>query len=158
MARTTPATQALVKAGVAFELVAYDYDPGDQRVGLQAAEAIGESPARVFKTLMMEADGKPVCVLIPSDREASLKKVAAHFGAKHAAMMTPAAAERLTGYHVGGISALGQRRRVPTAVDASALGFETVFVNGGQRGLQAKLAPADLLRALDARAADLMGK
>jgi Cys-tRNA(Pro)/Cys-tRNA(Cys) deacylase len=73
-------------------------------------------------------------------------------------MMTPAAAERLTGYHVGGISALGQRRRVPTAVDASALGFETVFVNGGQRGLQAKLAPADLLRALDARAADLMGK
>lgn len=158
MAKTTPATQALAKAGVSFELVAYDYDPGDQRVGLQAAEAIGESAARVFKTLMMEADGKPVCVLIPSDREASLKKVAAHFAAKHAAMMAPTAAERLTGYHVGGISALGQRRKVPTAVDASALDFDTVFVNGGQRGLQAKLAPADLVRALDARTADLLGK
>ncbi len=158
MAKTTPATLALTQAGVAFDLVSYDYDPGDERVGLQAASAIGESPARVFKTLMMEADGKPVCVLLPSDREASLKKVAALFGAKHAAMMTPPAAERLTGYHVGGISPLGQKRKVPTAVDASAEGFDTVFVNGGQRGLQAKLAPADLIRVLDAKCADLLGK
>ncbi len=158
MAKTTPATLALKKAGVAFELLAYDYDPGDERVGLQAAAAIGEDPARVFKTLMMETDGKPVCIVIPSDHEASLKKVAALFGAKHAAMMTPAAAERLTGYHVGGISPLGQKRKVPTAIDETALAHDTVTVNGGGRGLQARLKPADLIRALDARVTDLLGK
>lgn len=157
MAKTTPATLALQKAGVAYELVTYDYDPGDERVGLQAAAAIGEDPARVFKTLMMEADGKPVCVVIPSDHEASLKKVAAVFGAKHAAMMKPPAAERLTGYHVGGISPLGQKRKVPTAVDETAFVFDTVYVNGGQRGLQARLAPADLVKALEAQTADLLG-
>ncbi|MGE4526985.1 MAG: Cys-tRNA(Pro) deacylase [Rhodospirillaceae bacterium] len=158
MAKTTPATRALDKAGAAYALVTYDYDPGDERVGLQAAAAIGEDPARVFKTLMMEADGKPVCVVIPSDHEASLKKVAALFGAKHAAMMKPPAAERLTGYHVGGISPLGQKRAVPTAVDETALAFDAVFVNGGQRGLQAKLAPAELIRALSAKVADLLGQ
>jgi len=158
MAKTTPATRALDAAGVAYSLVTYDYAPGDERVGLQAAAAIGENPARVFKTLMMEADGKPVCVVIPSDREASLKKVAALFGAKHAAMMKPPAAERFTGYHVGGISPLGQKRAVPTAVDASALDHDTVFVNGGQRGLQAQLSPAELIRALAAEVTDLLGK
>ncbi len=158
MAKTTPATLALKKAGVDFELLTYDYDPGDERVGMQAAAAIGEDPARVFKTLMMEADGKPVCVVIPSDHEASLKKVAALFGAKHAAMMTPAAAERLTGYHVGGISPLGQKRRVATAIDESAMAFDTITVNGGGRGLQVRLEPAGLVKALDARVADLLGK
>jgi len=158
MAKTTPATRALDQAGAAYTLVTYDYDPGDERVGLQAAAAIGEDPGRVFKTLMMEADGKPVCVVIPSDHEASLKKVAALFGAKHAAMMKPPAAERLTGYHVGGISPLGQKRAVPTAVDETALVFDAVFVNGGQRGLQAKLAPAELIRALSAKVADLLGQ
>ncbi|MBN2752574.1 MAG: Cys-tRNA(Pro) deacylase [Rhodospirillaceae bacterium] len=157
MAKTTPATRALDMLGIAYTLAVYDYNPGDERVGMQAAAAIGVDPARVFKTLMMEADGKPVCVLIPSDREAALKKVAALFGAKHAMMMVPTAAERLTGYHVGGISPLGQKRRVPMAVDASALTFDTVFVNGGQRGLQAQLAPADLIGALTAKTADLLG-
>lgn len=158
MAKATPATRALDQAGAAYTLVTYDYDPGDERVGLQAAAAIGEDPGRVFKTLMMEADGKPVCVVIPSDHEASLKKVAALFGAKHAAMMKPPAAERLTGYHVGGISPLGQKRAVPTAVDETALVFDAVYVNGGQRGLQAKLAPAELIRALSAKVADLLGQ
>lgn len=157
MAKTTPATLALKRAGVAFELIAYDYAPGDERVGMQAAHAVGEDPARVLKTLMMDLDGKPVCVVIPSDREASLKKVAALFGGKHAAMMTPAAAERLSGYHVGGISPLGQKRRVPTAVEESALAQPYVLVNGGQRGLQARLAPADLVAALGAKTADLLG-
>lgn len=95
--RSTPATLALTKAGVAFELHTYDYAPGEQRVGLQAAEALGEPPARVLKTLVALVDGKPVCIVLASDREASLKKVAAAFGGKAAKMAPPADAERITG-------------------------------------------------------------
>ncbi|RVU14681.1 Cys-tRNA(Pro) deacylase [Methylobacterium oryzihabitans] len=153
MSKTTRATQALVRAGVPHSVHAYAYDPDAPRIGLQAAEALGVAPAQVFKTLMALADGKPVCALVPSDREASLKKLAAAFGAKSAAMMRPADAERATGYHVGGISPLGQKRAVPTLVDASALGQEAIFVNGGQRGLQVRLAPGDLVALLGARTA-----
>jgi len=156
LSRTTPATLALRKAGVAFDVVTYDYDPGAERVGLQAAEAMGAEPRRVLKTLMAEADGKPVCVVVPSDREVSMKKLAAAFGARSAQMMKPADAERLTGYKVGGISPFGQRRKVPTAIEETALGEERVFINGGQRGLQVRLAPADAKLAMEAKAAALV--
>lgn len=156
MSKTTPATLALRKAGLAFDVVTYDYDPGADRVGLQAAEAMGADPRRVLKTLMAEVDGKPVCVVVPSDREVSMKKLAAAFGAKSAQMMKPADAERLTGYKVGGISPFGQRRKVPTAIEETALEEDRVFINGGQRGLQVRLAPADAKLAMEAKAAALV--
>ncbi|MGE7416408.1 Cys-tRNA(Pro) deacylase [Methylobacterium tarhaniae] len=151
MSKTTRATQALARAGIPHTVHAYAYDPDAPRIGLQAAEAMGVSPGEVFKTLMATVDGKPVCVLVPSDREVSLKTLAAAFKAKSAAMMRPADAERLTGYHVGGISPLGQKRAVPTLVDTAALGHPEIFVNGGQRGLQLRVKPADLVRVLQAR-------
>jgi Cys-tRNA(Pro)/Cys-tRNA(Cys) deacylase len=156
MSKTTRATLALQKAGVAFTSVAYDYDPNADRIGLAAAEAIGEDPFRVLKTLMAEVDGKPVCVVVPSDREVSMKKLAAAFGGKAAHMMKPADAERSTGYHVGGISPFGQKKQVSTAIEIAALDEPHVFINGGQRGLQVRLAPADALRALNAIAAPLI--
>jgi len=156
MSKATRATQALQQAGIAFTLHSYDYDPSAERIGLQAAEAIGEPPRRVLKTLMAEVDGKPVCVVIPSDREVSMKKLAAAFGGKSAQMMRPADAERLTGYHVGGISPFGQKRRVPTAMEEAALAEPYVFVNGGQRGLQIRLAPEAARAALGGKAAPLV--
>ena len=114
MSKTTRATQALEGAGVAFTLHTYDYDPDAPRIGLQAAEALGEDPCRVLKTLMAEVDGKPVCVVVPSDQEVSMKKLAAAFGGKSANMMKAPDAERLTGFVVGGISPFGQKKAVPT--------------------------------------------
>lgn len=153
MSKTTRATQALQKAGVAFTLHTYDYDPDADRIGLQAAEAIGADPGSVLKTLMAEVDGKPVCVVVPSDHEVSMKKLAAAFAGKSAHMMKPADAERLTGYHVGGISPFGQKRAVPTVVEESALSLPAIYLNGGQRGLQVRLAPADAVAALKAKVA-----
>lgn len=153
---STPATKALEKAGISFELVTYDYAPGNDRVGLQAAEAIGAHPSQVFKTLMVELDGKPACAIIPSDRELNMKKLAKALKGKSAAMMDPQKAERLTGYKVGGISPLGGRKRLPTALDASAQTFETLFLNGGQRGLQVKLKPDDLVTVLSCEVEDLV--
>jgi len=155
MSKTTPATQALLKAGIAFSLANYDYDPNAERVGLQAAEAMGVSPGEVFKTLMAELDGKPVCAIVPSDEEVNMKKLAAALGGKSAHMMKPADAERLTGYKVGGISPLGQRKPVPTALDEMALLYDEIFLNGGQRGLQIRIKPADLVTALNCTVADL---
>jgi len=149
MSRSTPATLALTKSGVRFEVLSYDYDPDAKRIGLQAAEALGEPPHRVLKTLVAQVDGKPVCLVLPSDREASMKKVAAAFGGKSAAMLPVPEAERLTGYKVGGVSPFGQKRRLRTAIEAAALSEPYVYVNGGQRGLQLKLAPADLVRATE---------
>lgn len=153
MSSETPATRALKALGIGFDLVTYVYDPGAERVGLQAAAAIGEPPSRVLKTLILKIDGKPVCVVLASDREVSMKKAAAAFGGKSAAMMPVPDAERLTGYKVGGVSPFGQKRTLPTVVDADAMGEVMVYVNGGQRGLQLRLAPADLLRAAGARPA-----
>ncbi len=155
MAKATPATVALERAGVAFTLHEYDYDPGAARIGLQAAESLGVAPQRLLKTLMAKAGGAIVCVLIGSDRELSLKKLAAAAGAKDAAMLAPAEAERATGYRVGGISPFGQKKRVRVFVDRAALEYATVIVNGGRRGLQIELAPGDLVRLLDAIAAEL---
>jgi len=156
MSKTTRATQVLAKSGVEFTVHTYDYDPNAERVGLQAAEALGEEPRRVLKTLMAAVDGKAVCVVVPSDREVSMKKLAAAFGGKSANMMKPADAERLTGYHVGGISPFGQKKLVPTALEEAALKEALVYMNGGQRGLQVRLAPGDALKALNAKAASLI--
>lgn len=150
MSKSTPATVALTKAGIAFELHTYDYDPNAERIGLQAAEALGCPPSQVLKTLMTEVDGKPVCVVLPSDREVSMKKLAAAVGGKTAQMMKPAAAERLTGYKIGGVSPFGQRKAVRTVIEDGAQAHALVFINGGQRGLQVKLAPQDARLALDA--------
>jgi len=158
MSKTTPATLALTKTGVPFTLATYEYDPTAERVGLQAAEALGVPPSMVLKTLMAEVDGKPVCVVVPSDDEVSMKKLAAAFGGKSAQMMKPDAAERLTGYKVGGISPFGQRRPVPTAVEEEALLNDDVFLNGGQRGLQVRLKPDDLVRALGAKTVPLVAE
>lgn len=156
MSKATRATQALQKARIAFETVTYAYDPDADRVGLQAAEAIGVPPHRVLKTLMAEVDNRPVCVIVPSDREVSMKKLAAAFAGKSAQMMRPADAERLTGYHVGGISPFGQKKRVPVAIEASAMEEEHVFLNGGQRGLQLRMTPDDVRAALEAKVASLI--
>ena len=155
MAKGTPATVALSKAGIAFKLHEYDYDPTAARIGMQAAEALGVDPARLLKTLMAKTGGAVVCVLVPSDSEVSLKKLAAAAGAKDAAMLPPAEAERVTGYHVGGISPFGQKKRARVFVAHSALAHASIIVNGGRRGLQIELAPADLVRVLEATAVEL---
>lgn len=158
MSKTTRATQALAKAGVTFTVHTYDYDPNAERIGLQAAEAIGEEPHRVLKTLMAEVDGKAVCVVVPSDREVSMKKLAAAFGGKSAAMMKPAIAEKATGYVVGGISPFGQKKKVPTAIEEAAMSEAFVYMNGGQRGLQVRLSPVDAQRVLDAVIASVIAE
>ncbi|KKC25677.1 Cys-tRNA(Pro) deacylase [Sphingomonas sp. SRS2] len=158
MSRTTRATHFLTEARVAHTVHSYDYAPGGERVGLQAAEALGEDPARVLKTLMIEIDGRPACAVIPSDRELSMKKAAAALGAKSAQMMKPADAERITGYHVGGISPFAQKKRVAVAIEAGAMGEDLVYINGGQRGLQVRLAPGDAAKALGAIVADVVAE
>jgi Cys-tRNA(Pro)/Cys-tRNA(Cys) deacylase len=156
VSHTTQGTLLLTKLGIAFTLHPYDYDPEAPRVGLQAAEALGVDPAQLFKTLMAEVDGKPVCVAVPSDAEVSMKKLAAVFGGKAAAMMKVPEAERLTGYKVGGIGPFGQKRKVPTAIDETAELFDRIYLNAGQRGLLLAMTPADAVRAAEAKLADLV--
>jgi len=156
MSKVTRATRALEQAGIAFTVHGYDYDPDADHIGLQAAEALGEPPARVLKTLMALVDGRPVCVIVPSDREVSMKKLAAAFGGKSAQMMKPADAERMSGYKVGGISPFGQTRRLPALIEEQALAHDAVYVNGGQRGLQVRLRPGDALTLLKALAAPVV--
>lgn len=156
MAKTTRATQALDKAKVAFTVHTYDYDPDADSIGLQAADALGETASRVLKTLMAEVDGKAVCVVLPSDCEVSMKKLAAAAGGKSANMMKPAQAEKQTGYVVGGISPFGQRKTVPTFIEENALNEPYVFMNGGQRGLQVRLAPTDAATAMKAKSASIV--
>lgn len=150
----TPATTALDAAGVAYTARAYEHDPAAQSYGLEAAEALGVDPARVFKTLMVEiaeGAGSRLCVaVVPVTGSLDLKAAAAALGGKKAAMADAAAAERRTGYVVGGISPLGQRQPSPTVLDDSALGHGTVLVSGGRRGFDIELAPADLVRLTDA--------
>jgi Cys-tRNA(Pro)/Cys-tRNA(Cys) deacylase len=154
MSTATPATRALDKAGIAYEVLEYDYVAGQDKIGLHAAAAIGADPASVLKTLMVEVDGKPVCTAIPSNRNLSMKKVAQAFKGKSAQMMDPAKAERLTGFRTGGISPFGQKRSVPTAFHAPAL-MEQIVLNGGKRGMMVRLAAADALFAATAKSVDL---
>ncbi|MGA9657803.1 MAG: Cys-tRNA(Pro) deacylase [Asticcacaulis sp.] len=156
MSKTTPATSMLSRLSVAHQLHPYDYDPEAARIGLQAAEALGIDAAQTFKTLMAEVDNKPVCVVVPSDGEVSMKKLAATFGGKSARMMKVADAERLTGYKVGGISPFGQRRISPTAIDETAQLFDKIYINAGGRGLLLSIAPDDAAKVLKAAYVDLM--
>lgn len=158
MSKMTRATDMLESAGAGFSVHTYEYDADAQHIGLQAAEALGEAPARVLKTLMALVDGKPVCVIVPSDREVSMKKLAAAVGGKSAQMMKPADAERVTGYKVGGISPFGQRKKSPAVIEIQSLVHDRVYMNGGQRGLQVCLAPADAQRILGAIAASLVAE
>ena len=149
MSRVTRATKMLEHAGIAFTVHSYDYDPDADHIGLQAAESLGEPPERVLKTLMALVDRKPVCVIVPSDREVSMKKLAAALGGKSAQMMRPADAERISGYRVGGISPFGQIRKLQTVIEAQALVHDVVYINGGQRGLQVRLKPRDVVSLLN---------
>lgn len=153
MSKSTPATAALDKAKVAYTVATYDYDPSADRVGLQAAEALGAPASEVLKTLIVKVDGKPACVVLASDREVSMKRLAAALGGKSAEMAPVPEAERITGYRVGGVSPFGQKKRLPTVLDAEAAALPAAFMNGGQRGLQVRLAPSDLVRVLDAKVA-----
>ncbi|MBL8561066.1 MAG: Cys-tRNA(Pro) deacylase [Gemmobacter sp.] len=153
---STQALRFLAAQGVAVTLHPYDYDPGAEAVGMQAAMALGIDPALMLKTLMVEVDGKPACCVIPADRQLSMKRVAAGFGGKAAAMMPPAKAEKLTGYRVGGISPFGQKRAVPTALEAAACAAPKVWINAGQRGLLLGIAPGAALAVLTAQALPLI--
>ena len=151
--RGTTATLALERAGIPFTVHEYAHDPRHESYGREASEALGVSPGRVFKTLIAEVDGALVTGVVPVEGELDLKALAAAAGGKKAAMAQVAAAERATGYVAGGISPVGQRKRLPVVVDESALGFDTVFCSGGRRGLEIELAPADLVRAAGATVA-----
>jgi len=156
MSMATRATKALEQAGLPFTVHRYAYDPGADRIGLQAAEALAESPARVLKTLMARVDGKPTIAIVPSDHEVSMKRLAAALGGKAAEMMAPTDAERLSGYKVGGISPFGQTRTLPVVMEVQALDQPLVYINGGQRGLQVRLDPRAAAALLKAVAAPLI--
>ena len=152
----TQATRALKAAKTAFEPLEYDYVAGQNRIGEHAADAVGEDPRVVLKTLMIEVDGKPACVAIPVAASLSMKAAARAFGGKSATMMEPAKAERLTGFRTGGISPFGQKRRVPCAMEETVLDAPLIVLNGGQRGLMVRLAPADALAVAGATPAPLI--
>jgi Cys-tRNA(Pro)/Cys-tRNA(Cys) deacylase len=142
----TPATVALRKAGIEYVAREYEHDPAAASYGMEAATALGVEPARVFKTLLVDT-GKGLAVgIVPVDRQLDLKAVAAALGTKKVAMAQPADAERITGYVVGGISPVGQKRPLPTVLDTSAAEHPTILVSGGRRGLDLELAPDDLTR------------
>ena len=155
MAHSTRATRALEQAGIAFALHSYAYDPAADSIGLAAAQALGVDAGQVFKTLMVLADGKPACVIAPSNGEVSLKRAAAALGAKAAAMMPRPNAERVSGYRIGGISPFGQTRKLPAVLDETALLWDAIFINGGQRGLQVLVSGEDVARVLGAVVADV---
>ncbi len=155
VSKGTPATVALTQAKVPFEVHAYAHDPAAQSYGTEAAEAMGVPPERVFKTLLADVDGKLTVAVVPVSGQLDLKALATAAGGKKAAMADPAAAERATGYVLGGISPLGQRKKLPTVIDESALEYDTVFCSAGRRGLEIELAPADLVRLTSAHTAPI---
>jgi Cys-tRNA(Pro)/Cys-tRNA(Cys) deacylase len=151
----TPATTALSTASVPFTVHDYDHDPRSESYGEEAAAALGVSADRVFKTLLADVDGVLTVAVVPVSGQLDLKALARATGGRKASMADPTAAERSTGYVVGGISPLGQKRRHPTVVDVTALDHTTVFVSAGRRGLEVELAPADLVRLTAAVAAPI---
>ncbi len=152
----TPAVEAAKAAGIAYEVVQYEHDPAAESYGLEAAETLGVAPERVFKTLLAKVDGRTLAVgIVPVAQRLDLKALAAAAGGRKAEMADPAEAQRATGYVVGGISPLGQKRRLVTVLDESALAHDTIYVSGGRRGLEIVLAPADLLRLTDGGAAPI---
>ena len=151
----TPAITVLSTAGVGFTAHAYDHDSASASYGLEAARALGLDPARVFKTLVASVDGELVVAVVPVAGSLDLKALAGGVGGKRAELADPVLVERTTGYVLGGISPLGQRRVLPTVIDATALAYPTVFVSGGRRGLEVELDPADLVRLTAASTASL---
>ena len=151
----TPATVALTAARVRFTLHPYEHADDERHFGEEAAAALGVDPGRIFKTLVVDVGGPLAVAVVPVARSLDLKAFAAVLGRKKAAMADPAAAERSSGYVRGGISPLGQRRRLPTVLDASAGAFDTVYVSAGRRGLQVELSPADLARVTGATLAPI---
>lgn len=147
----TPATTALVEAGITFTLHPYEHHDDNTHYGEEAAQALGVEETRIFKTLVADVAGRLVVAVIPVARQLDLKALAAAFDAKKATMADPQVAARSSGYVVGGISPIGQRHPLPTVVDTGADAFETVFVSAGRRGLQVELSPADLRTVTDAR-------
>jgi Cys-tRNA(Pro)/Cys-tRNA(Cys) deacylase len=142
----TPATAALTRAATDFTLHPYEHDPAAQAYGEEAADALGVPYERIFKTLVAELESGLAVAVVPVSGKLDLKALAAALGGKRAAMAEAAKVERVTGYVVGGISPLGQRKRLPTVVDSSALEFGTIFFSAGKRGLQIEATPADLIR------------
>jgi Cys-tRNA(Pro)/Cys-tRNA(Cys) deacylase len=138
----TPAIAAVEATGVQFAVHEYAHDPKAGSYGLEAAEALGLDPARVFKTLVVDADGTLAVAVVPVSAQLDLKAL----GGKRTTMAGRAAAERATGYVLGGISPLGQRRPLLTTIDPSALDHETIYVSAGRRGLELELDPRDLVR------------
>ncbi|HEX6453640.1 MAG TPA: Cys-tRNA(Pro) deacylase [Trebonia sp.] len=153
--RGTPATIALERAKIPFTLHEYAHDPKAASYGLEASEALGVPPEQVFKTLVAAVDGKLTVGVVPVNRQLDLKALAAAAGGKKAVMADVTAAERATGYVAGGISPVGQKRRLPVFVDESAASFSTIFCSAGRRGLEISLAPADLARCAGAAFARL---
>lgn len=151
----TPATEALSRAGVPFALRAYDHDPRAESYGLEAAQALGVAPERVLKTLMTQVDGVLTVAVVPVSGQLDLKALARAVGGRRAEMADVAVAQRATGYVVGGISPIGQRRAHPTVVDSSVLDHPTVLVSGGRRGLDLELAAADLVSVTAATTAPI---
>jgi len=151
----TPATVALTKAGIAFTMREYAHDPRATSFGLEAAEALGVPAEQVFKTLLADVDGSLAVAVVPVSGQLDLKALARALGGRKAQMADPATAERATGYVVGGISPIGQKRAHPTVVDDSALEHPSVLVSGGRRGLDLELSPADLVRLTGATTAPI---
>ncbi|HET7902302.1 MAG TPA: Cys-tRNA(Pro) deacylase [Candidatus Nanopelagicales bacterium] len=151
----TPATVALTRAGIAFTTHSYEHDPAAPSYGLEAAEVLGLPHEQVFKTLLADVDGTLVVGIVPVARKLDLKALAAAVGGKRADMADPKVAERTTGYVVGGISPVGQRKALRTVVDQTALLFDAVYVSGGRRGFDLGLAPADLLSVTGATTAPI---
>ena len=155
MARGTPATLALTRAGIAFTLHEYDHDPRAGSYGLEAATALGLDADQVFKTLLADLDGSLVVAVVPVSGKLDLKALARALGGSKAAMADPKAAERATGFVTGGISPVGQKRALRTVVDESALLYDVVYVSAGRRGLDMGIAPADLVQVTGAITADV---
>lgn len=155
MATGTPATKLLTSAGVKFTEHEYAHDPNSTSYGLEAAEKLGVDPNRVFKTLIANVDEAFVVAIVPVNQQVSLKSLSRILGAKRATMADPIKAARLTGYVVGGISPLGQKRLLKTVVDLTAKDFETILVSGGRRGFDIELSPLELADLLSAEFADI---
>lgn len=146
----TPAVVALEQAGIAHTIREYERSDDLHDFGREAADALGLDHDQVFKTLVVVADDELVVAVVPVSCQLSMKRVASAVGAKRAAMCDPTVAERSSGYIVGGISPIGQRKRLRTVIDESAELFDTVYVSGGKRGMDIGLAPSDLVAVLDA--------
>ncbi len=152
----TPAVEVLRRQKIAHELLAYEHDPSAESYGLEAAELLALDPAAVFKTLMIDVAGIGLAVaVVPVNRQLNLKAVAKALAAKKAGMADPAEAERATGYILGGISPVGQKKRLPVVIDQSARDRSRIYVSGGRRGLEIALAPEDLVTATSAIVANI---